>query len=167
MARPSEDQYYLNIAREVATRSTCLRRQFGAVIVNNRQIISTGYAGAPRGTPNCTDLGKCYRQERKIPSGKNYELCRSVHAEMNAVIHAGRERTTGAKLYLYVTNLEQDNKILEGKPCLLCKRVIINSGISEVITITETGEIKHYKISDWIEELRKNPFADLDATQIA
>ncbi|MEM2874328.1 MAG: dCMP deaminase family protein [Candidatus Nanoarchaeia archaeon] len=162
-ARPSEDEYYLNIAREVASRATCIRRHFGALIVQNKQIISTGYAGAPRDTPNCCDLGKCYRQERKIPSGTHYELCRSVHAEMNAVIHAGRERTIGAKMYIYGIDLENNNKIIEGRPCLLCKRIIINAGITEVITQTETGEIKHYKVSDWIEELNKNPFADLDA----
>ena len=161
MTRPSKDEYYLNIAREVAARATCLRRKYGAIIVNQDQIVSTGYAGAPRGVPNCCDLGKCYRQEKNIPSGQNYDLCRSVHAEMNAIMHAGRERTIGAKIYIHGINLEKDNAIIEGKPCLLCKRTIINAGIKEVITLTEAGEIKIYKIEDWVEELKKNPFGDL------
>lgn len=165
MKRPSKDEYYLNIAREVATRATCIRRRYGAVIVNNDQIVATGYAGAPRGVPNCIDIGKCFRQENNIPKGQNYELCRSVHAEMNALIHAGRERTQGAKMYVHGTDLENNNKTTSGRPCLLCKRAIINAGILEVITTTDTGELKVYKISDWIEELEKSPFADLEISQ--
>ena len=120
--RPSKDEYYLNIAREVATRATCIRRKYGAIIVNNDQIVSTGYAGAPRGVPNCIDLGRCYRKEKNIPSGQNYDLCRSVHAEMNAIMHAGRERTVGAKMYVHGIDLENEGRVTSGKPCLLCKR---------------------------------------------
>jgi dCMP deaminase len=161
LIRPPKDAYYLGIARAVALRATCLRRKYGAIIVNNDQIVSAGYAGAPRGVPNCTDIGFCYRKERKIPSGQNYDLCRSVHAEMNAINHAGRERTLDAKIYIHGIDLENNGKIADGKPYLLCKRSIINAGISEVITSTKTGEIKHYLVKDWIEELKKDPFADL------
>lgn len=162
LTRPSKDQYYMNIAKEVATRATCIRRRYGAVIVKNNQIISTGYAGAPRGTPNCIDLGKCYRQEKNIPSGQNYDLCRSVHAEMNAIVHAGREKTIGAKIYIHGTDLENNNKPIEGKPCLLCKRMVMNSGIEEVITQRPDGIIKTYKISEWISESINHPFRELD-----
>jgi dCMP deaminase len=162
MDRPSQDEYFLNIAKEVATRATCLRRKFGAVVVRDKRIMSTGYAGAPSGTPNCCDLGKCYRQERKIPSGQNYELCRSVHAEMNAIIQAGYERTKGATIYVAGIDLENGNKEIEAIPCKLCKRVIINAGIEEVVT-RKDQEIIRYKVSDWVEESKRNPFADLEA----
>jgi dCMP deaminase len=95
--RLGKDEYYLGIAREVCRRGTCLRRQYGAVIVNDDQIVSTGYAGAPRGVANCVDLGRCLRQELAVPPGQRYELCRSVHAEMNAVIHASRAQTLDRK----------------------------------------------------------------------
>ncbi|MFH0869241.1 MAG: cytidine deaminase, partial [archaeon] len=107
MTRPSKDEYYPNIAKEIGKRGTCLRRNYSAVIVNKDQIVSTGYTGAPRGVPNCIDLGVCYRNKAGVPSGTNYELCRSVHAEMNAVIHAGRDRTEGAKLYMYAFDAEK------------------------------------------------------------
>lgn len=161
MARPSQDEYFLNIAREVATRATCLRRQFGAVIVREKRIMSTGYAGAPNGVPNCCDLGKCYRQEKKIPSGEHYELCRSVHAEMNAVIQAGYDRTRGAKIYIAGIDLEGNSVEIEAIPCRLCRRVIINASIEEVVT-RKDNEIMHYKIAGWVEELKKDPFADLE-----
>jgi len=98
--RLSKEQYYLNIAREVSKRGTCLRRNFGAVIVKEDQIISTGYSGAPRETPNCIDVGMCFREKMKIPSGTRYELCRGVHAEQNAIIHASRFDMIGGTLYL-------------------------------------------------------------------
>ena len=97
--RIDKTNYYLDIAQTVAERSTCLRRKFGAVIVKNDSIISTGYNGAPRGRKNCCDLGECLREKYEIPSGERYELCRSVHAEANAIIAASREETLGADLY--------------------------------------------------------------------
>lgn len=150
-ARPDKKAYYLNIAGEVSRRSTCLRRMFGAVIVRDDQIISTGYVGAPRGAPNCTDLGRCLRQEHKIPAGERYELCRSVHAEMNSIINAARAGVSliGGKLYLYGENVS-DGSIAEAKPCKMCRRMIINAGITEVIVKTPSGE-KGYVVDDWVK----------------
>ncbi len=159
--RISKDNYYLNIATEVTKRGTCLRRNIGAVIVKNDQIVSTGYAGAPRGTKNCVDLGFCPREQANIPSGERYELCRSVHAEMNAVIHASRYDTMGATLYLVGlpantkdnedTGAQSDGNLGDGtEPCRLCKRVLINAGIEKVITTGANKRIKIFHVSDWV-----------------
>lgn len=136
--RISKDKYYLNIAKEVASRGTCLRRNYGAVIVKNDEIISTGYTGAPRGRANCNAIGRCIRQERKVPSGERYEICRSVHAEMNAIISASRQDMIGATLYLYGWDVENTCEKKNPKPCTLCERMIINSGITKVVTPDET-----------------------------
>ena len=136
--RISKDAYYLNIAKEVASRGTCLRRNYGAVIVKNDEIISTGYTGAPRGRANCNAIGRCIRQERKVPSGERYEICRSVHAEMNAIISASRQDMIGATLYLYGWDVENICEKKNPKPCTLCERMIINSGITKVVTPDET-----------------------------
>lgn len=148
--RPEKTEYYLNIAREVCQRSTCLRRRFGAVILKNDQIISTGYVGAPRGAPNCIDIGKCPREEANIPAGERYELCRSVHAEANAIINAARAGVSviGGTMYLYGENVK-DGKIAEAKPCKMCKRMIINAGIEEVVVKTPGGK-KSYSIEEWV-----------------
>ncbi len=150
--RPSKLDYYLNIAREVSRRSTCLRRRFGAVILKDDQIISTGYVGAPRGVPNCVDIGKCARDELKVPPGERYELCRSVHAEANALINAARAGVSllGGTLYLYGENVKDDS-IAEAKPCKMCKRMIINAGLKHVVVKTPDGT-KTYAIEDWIKE---------------
>lgn len=153
--RPDKDHYYCNIAREVSRRSTCLRRWFGAVIVKNDQIISTGYAGAARGALNCTDIGYCPRQEANIPRGERYELCRSVHAEMNAIIHASRSEMIGSTLYLVGIN-PADGSISQGaKPCKICTRLIINAGIETVKVLDSDESIITYQVSDFIsnEEL--------------
>lgn len=148
--RPSKDEYYLNIAKEVASRSTCLRRNVGAVLIKNDQIISTGYNGAPRGTPNCIDVKKCLREELGIPSGEKYELCRSVHAEMNAIINAARAGTSilGSKLYIYGKGTS-GLKALE--ICELCRRFIINAGI-ETVLLDEKGGMKKINVADWVKE---------------
>jgi dCMP deaminase len=154
-ARPDKDHYYLNIAREVARRSTCLRRLFGAVIVKNDQIISTGYAGAARGTVNCIDLGVCPRQAAGIPRGERYELCRSVHAEMNAIIHAARSDMLDSTLYLTGIQAE-DGGVVEGaRPCRLCTRLIINAGIKTVKALDRDGAVLVYNVADFVanEEL--------------
>ncbi len=131
--RTDKINYYLDIAQTVAQRSTCLRRKYGAVIVKNDEIISTGYNGAPRGCTNCSDLGKCKREELNIPSGERYELCRSVHAEQNAIISASRRDMQGATLYLAGIDAKT-NKVLDvAEPCSLCKRFILNSGITHVV----------------------------------
>ncbi len=151
-ARPGKDEYYLNIAREVCRRGTCLRRQYGAVIVNDDQIVSTGYAGAPRGVANCVDLGRCLREELAIPAGQRYELCRSVHAEMNAVIHASRAQTLGATLYLAGIEVASGQPTAHPEPCLLCRRVIINAGIARVVVQPRGREIVSLNPEDWMNE---------------
>jgi len=152
MERPSKTDYYLNIAREVAQRGTCLRRRFGAVIVKEDQIISTGYVGAPRGTKNCSDIGRCPREEANIPSGERYELCRSVHAEQNAIINAARAGVSvlGGTMYIYGENVK-DGQIAEGKPCKLCKRYLINAGLVKVVIKYKDG-YKEFKVEDCTKE---------------
>jgi dCMP deaminase len=151
-SRPSKDQYYLNIAREVCRRGTCLRRQYGAVIVNADQIVSTGYAGAPRGVANCVDLGVCLREQLAVPPGQRYELCRSVHAEMNAVIHASRAQTLGAAMYLYGLEVQTGEPTANPEPCLLCRRVIANAGIALVVVQPAGRPVAHLDPQDWIDE---------------
>jgi len=148
--RPSKAQYYLDIARAITQRSTCLRRKFGAVIVRGDQIVSCGYNGAPRGAPNCIDIGKCAREEFKVPAGERYELCRAVHAEANSVINAARSGVSvlGGTMYLYGENT--DGSIPENlMPCQMCRRVIINSGIEKVVVPNKEG-IQEFFPKDWI-----------------
>ena len=151
MARISKENYYLNIAKTVAGRGTCIRRKFGAIIVKDDVIISTGYAGAPRGRVNCCDLNYCLRDKMNIPRGERYELCRSVHAEANAIIAASRDRMLGSTLYLACI----DPKTGETGPgtccCQMCKRMVINAGIEKVIVMEEDGKYTVYTVSDWIE----------------
>jgi dCMP deaminase len=131
--RINKDTYYLNIAAAVLERGTCLRRNYGAVIVKDDEIISTGYTGSPRGESNCCDTGMCKRQELNIPSGERYELCKSVHAEMNAIISASRKDMIGATLYL--VGKEYDGEYIKGaKPCKICERLIKNAGIERVVS---------------------------------
>ena len=138
--RESKDSYYLSIAEAVLARSTCLRRKYGAVIVRDDEIISTGYNGSPRGASNCIDLGYCYRQQHEVPHGENYELCRSVHGEANAIISASRRDMIGATLYL--AGQEADGTpIADIAPCLMCYRLILNAGISTIVTRNADGTI--------------------------
>lgn len=135
MPRISKEMYYLNIAREVAGRSTCLRRKYGAVIVNNDQIISTGYCGAPRDTRNCVDIGVCIRKQMNVKHGEHYEWCRSVHAEQNAIIHASRLEMINSTLYLVGIDYDTNTLLDVSEPCKICKRLIINAGIKQVVTL--------------------------------
>ena len=123
MDRISKENYYLDIAATVAERSTCLRRKFGAIIVKNDVIVSTGYNGAPRGRKNCNDLAFCYREKLGIPRGERYELCRSVHAEQNAICQAAFHGAAVKGSTIYVTI----------SPCLTCAKLIVNAGIEEVV----------------------------------
>ena len=142
--------YYLDIAQTVAERATCLRRRFGSVIVKNDAIISTGYNGAPRGRANCTDLGYCLREKYSIPSGTRYELCRSVHAEANAIINADREKMIGSTLYLAC--LGGDGSAVPGTDsCMMCKRAVINAGIETVVVRDTKEEYRVIRVADWIE----------------
>lgn len=139
MSRISKYQYYFEIAKAVAARSTCLRRQYGAVIVRDDEIIATGYNGAPRGEANCCDVGTCWREENKIPHGERYEACRSVHAEQNAIISAARKDMLGATLFLAGF---EGGKEIDAEPCEICKRMITNAGISYVVTNSTNSCIK-------------------------
>lgn len=130
--RPSKERYYLDIAAAVSARSTCVRRQYGAVIVKNDMIISTGYNGSARGWLNCCDTGECWREAHGIPHGEQYEKCKSVHAEANAIISAPRLDMMGATLYL--AGFENGERIEDPKPCEMCQRMIENAGIIRVVT---------------------------------
>lgn len=129
--RIDKNDYYLNIAFAVAQRSTCIRRQYGAVIVNHDEIVSTGYNGSARGEENCCDIGKCWRQEHDIPHGEQYEKCVAVHAEQNAVISASRKDMLGATLYLVGI---ENGELIEAEPCEICRRMITNAGIANIVT---------------------------------
>ena len=138
--RKSKDEYYLNIAEAVLERSTCLRRKYGAVIVKDDEIISTGYNGSPRGDVNCCDVGSCFRQHENIPHGERYEACKSLHAEMNAIISASRRDMIGSTLYL--AGIEADGSPVDDiAPCSICQRLIINAGIQFVVTRKVDGSI--------------------------
>ena len=149
--RTSKENYYLDIADAVLERSTCLRRKYGAIIVRNDEIISTGYNGAPRGRKNCSDLGGCMREKLGIPSGQRYELCRSVHAEANAIISASRRDTIGATLYLVGRDAKTNALMPDAMSCSMCKRTIINAGIEKVIIRTSPTEYRIIPVSDWVE----------------
>lgn len=148
--RKDKINYYLDIAEQVLERGTCLRRNFGAIIVNNDEIVSTGYVGAPRGRKNCCDLKYCTREKLNVPRGERYELCRSVHAEQNAIISARRKDMIGATLYLVGINYDDGKYVENAKPCALCKRMIINAGIKEVIIRTSETEFKTILVNQWI-----------------
>ena len=133
MSRRDKINYYLDIAEAVLERGTCLRRNFGAIIVNNDQIISTGYVGAPRGRRNCCDIGECTRQKLEIPRGERYEMCRSVHAEANAIIHAARTDMIKSTLYLVGKEKDTGKYVENAAPCAMCRRMVMNAGIGHVI----------------------------------
>ena len=149
--RTSKENYYLDIADAVLQRSTCLRRMYGAIIVRNDEIISTGYNGAPRGRINCTDAGHCARVEMNIPSGERYELCRSVHAEANAIISASRRDMLGATLYLVGRDARTRELLTDATSCSMCRRQIINAGTAKVIIRTGTDKFKIVDVEEWVK----------------
>ncbi len=152
MERVSKHNYYLDIAQTVSERSTCLRKKYGAIIVKNDTIVSTGYNGAPRGRKNCTDLGVCMRDKLNIPRGERYEMCRSVHAEANAIIAASREQMLGATLYMACVDGKTGELVCDTCSCMMCKRLVINAGIEKVIIRTGTEDFKIVDVSSWIED---------------
>ncbi len=152
MRRRDKVNYYLDLADVVAQRSTCLRKHYGAVIVKNDEVISTGYVGAPRGRQNCTDIGRCIREEMKIPRGERYELCRSVHAEMNAIICAPRAEMLGASMYLSGVDARTGAYVEHTNSCSMCKRVIINSGIETVYIRDDKNTYREIPVESWVEE---------------
>lgn len=151
MNRITKDNYYLDIAESVSERGTCLRRKFGAIIVKNDEIISTGYVGAPRGRKNCCDENFCIRQELNVPRGERYELCRSVHAEQNAIISAARKDMIDSTLYLVGIENSTGEYVKDARPCSLCKRFIINAGIKKVVIRKNKKEFETIEIEEFIK----------------
>lgn len=151
MDRRDKNNYYLDIAESVSQRGTCLRRLYGAVIVKNDEIISTGYVGSPRGRKNCSDLGYCVRNKLGIPRGERYELCRSVHAEANAIISASRESMIDSTLYLVGLELPDLSYVKDASCCSMCKRTVINAGIATVIIRDDKDSYREINVSEWIE----------------
>lgn len=144
--------YYLDIAETVLARGTCLRRNFGAIIVKNDQIISTGYVGAPRGRENCCDLGYCTREKLQIPRGERYELCRSVHAEANAIISASRRDMVGGTLYLVGRDARTGELLGDATSCSMCRRLVINAGLKEVVIRRTATAFDVVDVADWVAE---------------
>ena len=151
MKRRDKINYYLDIAETVLERSTCIRRNFGAIIVKNDEIISTGYNGAPRGRINCSDSGNCFRDSMNIPKGQRYELCRAVHAEQNAIISASRADLMGSDIYLACHDAKTGKIDGAIEPCLMCKRFIINAGIERVIVRNTKDSYTIFNVADWLD----------------
>lgn len=150
MDRRDKVNYYLDIAEQVSMRGTCLRRHFGAVIVKDDEVISTGYAGAPRGRKNCCDLNHCIREEKKVPRGERYELCRSVHAEANAIISAPRKDMIGSTLYLVGIDMATGKYVENASSCSMCKRQVINAGIDQVCIRDDKENYRMVQVEEWI-----------------
>jgi dCMP deaminase len=148
--RRDKVNYYLDLAEVVAERATCIRRHFGAVIVKDDEVISTGYVGAPRGRANCNELGYCTREKLHVPRGQRYELCRSVHAEANAIISAARRDLLGSSLYLVGTEVKTGEYVEKAMPCSMCKRLIINAGITTVYVRDTKNDYRVIDVNDWI-----------------
>ena len=138
--RPGWDEYFIEIAKVVSSRSTCTRRRYGAVIVKDKVIISTGYNGAPRGDDNCIDTGICERTARNVPAGERYELCVAVHAEQNAIVNAPPDRMKNSTVY--IAGFEEDGSPANGHPCLLCRRMIKNAQVKEVVYLDKDSTFK-------------------------
>lgn len=151
MSRINKNNYYLDICETVLKRGTCLRRNFAAIIVKNDEIMATGYSGAPRGRKNCCDMGVCRREELNVPRGTRYELCRSVHAEQNAIISARRQDMIDSTMYLVGREKETEELVKNAAPCSLCKRFIINAGIDKVIIRETKTEYRVVPVQDWID----------------
>ena len=152
IVRVSKHNYYLDIAQTVSERSTCLRKRYGAIIVKNDTIISTGYNGAPRNRKNCSDLMFCMRNKLGIPRGERYEMCRSVHSEQNAIIAASREQMIGAVMYMCCTDPETGEIVAGTRNCMMCKRVILNAGIEKFIIRETKDTYTEIDVNDWIED---------------
>ena len=152
MGRISKENYYLDIAETVLERATCLRRVYGAIIVKNDEIISTGYNGAPRGRKNCVDMGFCTREAMQVPRGQRYELCRSVHAAANAIISASRRDMVGSTLYLVGRDAQTGQLLGDATSCAMCRRQVINAGISKVVIRRTATEFDVVDVQDWVQQ---------------
>ncbi len=157
--RPPKEDYYLNIAEEVAERSTCLRVKIGAIVVRDDVIVSTGYVGAPRGVRDSLERGFCLRDKLGIPHGRNYEICRSVHAEQNAIINAARSGVSILNGDMYIYGKNSKGEKIDAFPCFICKKMIINAGLNRVICSTREGK-KIFYIKDWVKEWQENDVLD-------
>ena len=149
--RKDKMNYYLDMADAATGRGTCLRRNFGAIVVKNDEIVATGYTGAPRGRQNCCDLNRCIRQELGLKRGERYELCRSVHAEANCIISAARRDTLGGTLFLVGHEVSNGAYVENAAPCAMCKRMIINAGIEKVVVRDNKEDYHVLEVNDWIE----------------
>jgi len=165
--RISKDEYYLEIAKAVCLRSPCIRRQFGAIILREDVVVSTGYNGPARGVVNCMEVG-CLKDELDLPHYSGYDYCDGVHAEENCIINAARHGASvlGGTLYIYGQNFG-DSSPIEGKPCDRCKRAIINAGIKEVVTKKSDGSIVKTDVGDWVKEDTKQYLDKLKEAQKA
>lgn len=150
--RRDKENYYLDIAETVLERGTCIRRNYGAIIVKNDQIISSGYTGAPRGRENCIEIGECIRDKMGVPKGERYELCRSVHAEANAIIHAARNDMIGSTLYLVGRDAKTNDYVQNASSCSMCKRLVINSGINKVVIRNTNTDFTVVDVKSWIDD---------------
>ncbi|MBP3493624.1 MAG: cytidine deaminase [Oscillospiraceae bacterium] len=150
MERISKENYYLDIAQTVLERATCLRRVYGAIIVKNDEIISTGYNGAPRGRKNCVDMGYCTREALKVPRGERYELCRSVHAEANAIISASRRDMVGGTIYLVGRDAQTGELLSDATSCSMCRRMVINAGLERVVIRKTPTEFEVVNVREWV-----------------
>ena len=168
MERKDKENYYLDIAETVMIRSTCRRRRYGAIIVLNDEIIATGYNGAPRGRKNCLDREVCMRDELGIPSGERYELCRSVHAEANAIISAARRDMIGSTLYLTGMDVKTNELLNDTNSCSMCRRLIINSGIEKTVCRVKGDKYIVFHIRDWVfndDSILDSSHFSLDASE--
>ncbi len=152
MDRVSKPNYYLDIAETVLRRSTCLRKRYGAIIVKNDAIVSTGYNGAPRGRANCIELGDCPRDRLNIPRGERYEMCRAIHAEQNAIINASREQMLGSTLYMVGEDAKTGELLTDVCSCMMCKRMIINAGIDKVVIRNTPDTFTTVSVREWVRE---------------
>ncbi len=158
--RPSKEEYYLNIAKEIGKRATCFRNKGGALVVKDDVILATGYVGAPRKTKDCLERGECLRDKLKIPHGRHYEICRSVHAEANCIINAARSGVSvlGGDIYIWVT--DREGNVIDSFPCYICKKMIINAGLNRVISATKDGKYKIFNVSDWVKDWQEKDILD-------
>ena len=148
--RPNWDEYFIDIARAVAMRATCIRRRYGAVVTKENIIVSTGYNGAAAGVTDCLEVGKCTRMELQIPHGHRYELCHSVHAEANAIIRASADELKGSTIY--ISGVDGDGAECDSAPCMMCKRMILNARIARVVY--SDGKATYHVVdpTDWLKE---------------
>ncbi|MFC1663600.1 cytidine/deoxycytidylate deaminase family protein [Patescibacteria group bacterium] len=158
--RPSKDIYYLDIAKQVAERSTCFRNKGGSIIVKNDVILTTGYIGAPRKTKDCFERNECLRDKLKIPHGRQYEICRSVHSEMNCIINAARTGVSILDGDMYIYHRDREGKEMDSFPCFICKKMIINTGLNRVICSTKEKGYKVFNVQDWAKNWQEKDILD-------